>query len=225
MYDQQLYAQPQQPHPYKKMGGWLMFLVVMAILGAIIKVFGLLGSSGIVNAFRQASIMGWGPVLDSLLNLAILAMSVVFIVTLFRRGARFLLFWQIGWIASLVKSLLFAADLASELLGTSTEDFLRAMEQAQPYRIAQLEELMAQTGLTMESLMPIIMGVTLAIGVGALLIIVLRFVFVTLYYRHSVRVRTYMGSDEYLRLAVFTRKAKPQPAVPDQIVTIQEASL
>ena len=37
-----------------------------------------------------------------------------------------------------------------------------------------------------------------------------------LYYTRSVRVRTYMGSDEYLRRAFFTKKVKgPQPAVPD----------
>jgi len=36
------------------------------------------------------------------------------------------------------------------------------------------------------------------------------------YYTRSVRVRTYMGSDEYLRRAYFTKKIKgPQPAVPD----------
>jgi len=38
----------------------------------------------------------------------------------------------------------------------------------------------------------------------------------TLYYVRSVRVRTYMGSDAYLRLAFFTKKVKgPIPAVPD----------
>ena len=37
-----------------------------------------------------------------------------------------------------------------------------------------------------------------------------------LYYFRSVRVRTYMGSDEYLRLAFFTKKIKgPEPAAPD----------
>jgi len=40
----------------------------------------------------------------------------------------------------------------------------------------------------------------------------------TLYYAKSVRVRTYMGSDKYLRLAFFTRKARgPAPAVPDEV--------
>ena len=38
----------------------------------------------------------------------------------------------------------------------------------------------------------------------------------TLYSVRSVRVRTYMGSDEYLKLAFFTKKMKgPEPAVPD----------
>ncbi|MCL2300590.1 MAG: hypothetical protein FWC27_10655 [Firmicutes bacterium] len=38
----------------------------------------------------------------------------------------------------------------------------------------------------------------------------------TLYYANSVRVRTYMGTDKYLRLAFFTRKAQgPAPLAPD----------
>ena len=38
-----------------------------------------------------------------------------------------------------------------------------------------------------------------------------------LYYTRSVRVRTYMGSDEYLRVAFFTKKAKgPAPAMEDR---------
>jgi len=40
--------------------------------------------------------------------------------------------------------------------------------------------------------------------------------FVMLYYTRSVRVRTYMGTDEYLRLGFLTKKVKgPEPAVPD----------
>jgi len=35
----------------------------------------------------------------------------------------------------------------------------------------------------------------------------LNYLFAMLYYTRSVRVRTYMGSDEYLRLALFTRRA------------------
>ena len=224
MYEQQPYEQPQQPHPYKKMGGWLAFLVAVAILGSIFKVFGLLGSGGIVDAFRQLSSGGWRPLAENLLNLAILAINVIVIVMIFRRGSRFLILWQIGWIPSLVKSLLFAAELIIEMRGISGEEFLQALFEAQPYRIAQLEEIMAQTGLTMETFVPLVMGFVFAMGIGAVLFSVLRFVFVTLYYSRSVRVRIYMGSEEYLRLAFFTKKAKAPPAVPDQISTTQEAS-
>ena len=46
----------------------------------------------------------------------------------------------------------------------------------------------------------------IAVGLGLL----------PLYFTRSVRVRTYMGSDEYLRRAWFTKKIKgPEPAVPD----------
>ncbi|MBQ9002604.1 MAG: hypothetical protein IJ087_12200, partial [Eggerthellaceae bacterium] len=38
----------------------------------------------------------------------------------------------------------------------------------------------------------------------------------TLYYVKSVRVRTYFGSDEYLRQSPFTKNIQgPTPAVPD----------
>jgi len=41
-------------------------------------------------------------------------------------------------------------------------------------------------------------------------------IFVMLYFTSSVRVRTYMGSDEYLRLGFLTKKVKgPKPAVAD----------
>ena len=47
--------------------------------------------------------------------------------------------------------------------------------------------------------------------------------FAMLYYTRSVRVRTYMGSDEYLREAIFTKKIKsPEPAVPDKSDANQE---
>ena len=39
-----------------------------------------------------------------------------------------------------------------------------------------------------------------------------------LYFARSVRVRTYMGTDKYLRLAFFTRNVcGPMPAVPDEV--------
>jgi len=213
MYEQSMEPQVQPGHPYKKLGGWLVFLVVMAILGAVIKLFTL---PDFIKAFQQLAGGSWAPLVDSLLNLAGLAMGVAFIVTVFRRGPRFLFFWQLGWAAALVKQLLFAGGLIVEFAGKSADEILEALEQAQPDRIAQLEEIMAQSGLTMEKIMPIIVGVAAAIGFLAVLGCVLRFLFVTLYYRRSVRVRTYMGSGEYLRLAFFTRKANPQPAVPDE---------
>jgi len=221
MYDQQQPYQPypQQPagpHPYKKLGGWPLFLVVVAIFGVAIKLFGLLGSSGIFVAFSQLSIAGWQPLVDNLLNLAILAASVVFAVLLFKRSPRFLICWQIGWAASLAKQLIFAATMLSGFIGITAEEFLELyLAQAQDYRFAQLEALMAQTGLTPEGFGSIVMGFIFAVGIGAVLVCVLRLVFVTLFYRRSVRVRTYMGSGEYLRQAAFTRKANPQPAVPD----------
>jgi len=59
-------------------------------------------------------------------------------------------------------------------------------------------------------------NITLIIAFGAIPMTVVMIVVLMLYYAKSVRVRTYMGSDEYLRLAFFAKKIKgPEPAVPD----------
>ena len=60
------------------------------------------------------------------------------------------------------------------------------------------------------------MGGWLAAGtVFAILVSTWRFISQLMrYFSTSLRVRTYMGSQEYLRLALFTKKAGPLPAVP-----------
>jgi hypothetical protein len=53
-------------------------------------------------------------------------------------------------------------------------------------------------------------------GISELLGGIISFVVLTIYYRKSVRVRTYMGGDEYLRLSIFSKNAvAPQPVAPD----------
>ena len=50
------------------------------------------------------------------------------------------------------------------------------------------------------------------------MLFVASFFLMMLYYTRSVRVRTYMGSDEYLRRAFFMKKVKgPQHAVPNAV--------
>jgi len=57
---------------------------------------------------------------------------------------------------------------------------------------------------------------SIVIPIMAIIVVPFEMYLVLLYYFRSVRVRTYMGSDEYLRLAFFTKKIKgPEPAVPD----------
>lgn len=52
--------------------------------------------------------------------------------------------------------------------------------------------------------------------IRSLLSSIVGFVIYTAYVRKSVRVRTYMGSDEYLRLSIFSKNTTaPSPAVPD----------
>ena len=56
----------------------------------------------------------------------------------------------------------------------------------------------------------------LTVDILTLVMAPLVILFWTTYYAKSVRVRTYMGSDKYLRLAFFTKKIPgPMPVVPD----------
>jgi hypothetical protein len=60
-------------------------------------------------------------------------------------------------------------------------------------------------------------GVSLASNIFVAVGSTAGFLLLTLYYTRSVRVRTYMGTEKYLRLAFFTKKVKgPAPAVPDE---------
>jgi len=59
-------------------------------------------------------------------------------------------------------------------------------------------------------------GVTLAANICVTVGVLAVFGLWMLYYARSVRVRTYMGTDRYLRLAFFTKRTRgPAPMVPD----------
>jgi len=59
-------------------------------------------------------------------------------------------------------------------------------------------------------------GTSLATDIFITLLIPAGFALWTLYFARSARVRTYMGTDRYLRLAFFTRSVRgPRPLVPD----------
>ena len=61
-------------------------------------------------------------------------------------------------------------------------------------------------------------GTSLATDIAVTAVILAGVCLWTLYSARSVRVRTYMGTDRYLRLAFFTRRVRgPVPLVPDGV--------
>jgi len=55
----------------------------------------------------------------------------------------------------------------------------------------------------------IILDIGIAFGIGNIIGNVVHLLLLTLYFSRSVRVRAYMGSDEYMKKAIFSFKEKP----------------
>ena len=217
MYDQQPYGPVpyiQPEHPYRRMGGWLLFFVILTIIGCLFSFLGLLGKDGIASAVSDLFSGKWHPMANTLVSLYGLGMNLVFLVMVFQRDQRFLRVWQLGWLASLVKQLRFAWSMITAAGVFSSAEF---QEYADNDLIEQFEEIAARLGMSLEGALSTILIIMLVMAVIALGLCLLYFYLMTRYYRDSVRVRTYMGLGEYLRLAVLTKRANTMPAVPDVI--------
>jgi hypothetical protein len=190
-------AQPK--HPYKDLGGWLLFFVVVAILGDVSSFFSLIGKNGLPAALVSGN---WLSILTQLVSLAVLALSVVWIVMIFRRDPRFFRIWQLEWLASFISMPFAIGTMAFAFAGDGFT--------------AAFSEMFDEFGMDAAEIVPFVKVGILVGGVLGLLLFILFFFLMMRYYKSSVRVRTYMGSDQYLRLAAFTKKANPQPAVPDE---------
>jgi len=167
-----------EPHPYQKLGGWLLFFTIFPLITL---------PYGLFTQIKNLSQFVYTQDLASILYL--LAVAVYFVnlgfaltcsVMVIRRKPWFLLVRQISFFVSTLQIILTEANT---VMTTDNEVF-------------------ALFGLMM---------------IPTLLIMIpIMFYLVMLYYFRSVRVRTYMGSDEYLRRAFFTKKTKgPEPAAPD----------
>lgn len=213
----QVPTQPQQPypqaphnaftppfppplHPYKQIGGMLLFIQVLRILSIIGMVFFgiimLIMTVGLVfivamgdlitQTLREAGqhyyiwsellppVAMFGSAVMMLTSFVAGIVSIVSMGQLIRRNPKFLRVYEISVIIMLAGFLVY--DFSLLAIGS-------------PMLMQQL------------------VSTLFAAGVCALWF---------LYYARSVRVRTYMGSDEYIRQSIFLRKATPpQPAVPD----------
>ena len=201
-YQQQAYQQPyqqqgQQPIPaqpypqgqyaqqvdytakYKSLGGWLLFFLIMMGVGCIYNVGGALADittwMGSVNSL-PAQFRSATPIviISDILPIISALLSIGFIVLVVQRNSIFLKYYQIIGIIDIILAVINIAIVAA-FLGP----------------ILDPQSGGAFTGAAM---------VGLVIGVIAAIV---SLVLYTMYYCKSVRVKTYMGSTDYIDKALF----------------------
>ena len=153
-------------HPYQKLGGWLLFIFVCQIIGLVLDVFYLLMGFDIISMLPSGSesMTMFLVILLVASSCISIGLGIVFLILLYKRNTKFLLFYEI---ISIIFILLSVVTLSNEL--------------------SEVREFVIQ---------------------------IASFLLWSTYYRKSVRVRTYFGSDEYLRKSIFSRNAQaPEPAV------------
>ena len=180
-------------HPYHNLGGWLKAFVVCGYIGVVCLCLDLLAAAVLI--IKQLPLLSYYGVSTAPIIIAMLVTAVVlvfclkFILTYLsqirKKDSRFLL--------SIHKTYLYCT-----LLGIIS--FIVIAVGFSPY-YGMTYILYYGTGYW------ILMGVIFIISM-----IISMFV-LTLYFVKSVRVRTYMGSDEYLRLSPVTKNIpSPEPA-------------
>jgi len=181
-----------KPHPYKKLGGWLLAFVVSGFLALPAEIAGLLLEIKRANdfaalynaAFAEPGnvLPGYQPAWGDFISFFPSIVFLVIAILIVRRNPRFLLLYQL---ACPIDVALFLAGIFADGLFAGLVD---------------------EIGRAWAILLIIPITLLLAFACFPLMF----------YYTQSVRVRTYMGTDEYLKLALFTKKIKgPEPAAPD----------
>jgi len=172
------YANPGVNPAYQRMGGWLLFFMILCILDAAA---GLI-YTGIVNGladlldsntlrlldYYDSAFKNWHTAMTIICSLIVIAsiIEIIFVVQVFNRKPGFLKLFQICRIMSIV---LVIASIIAEASFYSSYDL--------PYKVSS------------DSIRNIISGFA-------------GFFIMTLYYCRSKRVRTYMGSDDYIYSAL-----------------------
>ncbi|MCL1951201.1 MAG: hypothetical protein FWF60_00085 [Oscillospiraceae bacterium] len=182
-------------HPYRKLGGFLLFLVIMTFISAFFNTIKLLFSQDGFMQSMQSYTGGelWLQLLVALCLAYTITLQVMYCVMILRRDPRFARTWQLIYIGTLVSAL---ATLAVHRM------------YGYPQAVSAYNASPAfAMGYDLVNFLRIPVGLPL----------------VTLYFLKSVRVRTYMASGKYLKLAFFTRKAAgPEPSIPDPVMPDEE---
>jgi hypothetical protein len=184
---QQQYTPYQDPKTakYSKMGGWLLFCVIAMIIGAIVD-----------------PILSIGNILGDLETLDAVRSAPFFYPDGMETAAMISLIGEIGGLATIAFSILYLVNIFQR-----KANFLR---------FYQLGVLVSMLYTLVAVIVPSsIVGYEhgwygeLSNHIGLLTGNIGAFFLWTLYYCKSVRVRTYMGSDEYMDKAVFAYKNQP----------------
>jgi len=156
-----------EPHPYQKLGGWLLLFTIIPFIALP---FGLFTQIRDLSQFSYTQdLAGILYLLGKAVYFVSLGLTLTGSVMVIRRKPMFLRVRQIGFLVAALQT-----NLTYAYTAVTTDDGLSAL-----------------IGLMM---------------IPMLLIMTPFLVYLfMLYYFRSVRVRTYMGSDEYLRLAFFTK--------------------
>ncbi|MCL2300591.1 MAG: hypothetical protein FWC27_10660 [Firmicutes bacterium] len=175
-------------HRYQKLGGWLLTIVIFTFIGAFSNVVSHFNSNGFLRVWPNYQPGEfWMQLVIVICMLYIGALQITYAVMIIRRDPRFARIWQLIYIGSFLKQ---AATMMIHL-GYGYPEVLNSEYSSND-------------------------AVGLIADIIILLLLVLGFFLFTQYFRKSVRLRTYMGSDKYLKLAFFTKKTEgPVPMVPD----------
>jgi hypothetical protein len=159
-------------HPYKKLGGWLLALVVMQIIAvALLTIVFIVSMVALAGVFRWLGIsFQFYLIVACAVYIAACIVDLRFTYMVAKRNPRFLRYYDI-----LMIILISVILLEFILIGFDPD------------------------------------------SVGNLIGSLIGFLIWRTYFKKSVRVRTYMGSDQYIRMSLFSKNAvPPQPAVPDE---------
>ena len=200
---------PVQPeaHPYKKLGGWLWLIVASSFLSLPLQIVNLL------LKIRQAN------------NLATMLNSFAE-----EFGATLMSGYQPAALDFLPLASCVISVVIAVLILRRNPRFLRLYQLSFLVSICLVFVGLFADGFILDAIDELGIAVALIIIVLSILLGIGSLFLYLLYYTKSVRVRTYMGSDEYLRLAFFAKKVKgPEPAVPDAAekteISVEEGDL
>lgn len=206
---QVVYQAPPKPyyapgtHPYHRLGGFLMAIVVINYMGGIfalidiipvlISFIGLLQVSGMVNSYAPGYTAFVVYTMIGLIILLILSSSIMigYANRIRRKDTDFLNFIQTGSITLLIITFIYFLVLILWANSFNTYGFMNSS--------SEIGSLVTIAGTWISGI-----------------------VINSVYFGCSVRVRTYMGSDDYLRRSVFNKNSHPVPADgSDQVETQQ----